>query len=111
MRTRLNWTVVVLPPVVIHATAETGAGLFGLLTDARVQLVDADDEARVAEFIALGEALNVTTGARVGKEELALAKEELRDTVNWFFGSEDEAPVMRPVVMFRLCTGTACKAF
>lgn len=111
MRTRPNWTVVVLPPIVIHANAETGAGLFGLLTDARVQLVDADDEARVAEFIALGEALDVTIGPRVGKKELALAKEELRDAVNWFFGSEDVAPVMRPVVMFRLCTGTACRPF
>ncbi|KAL2842263.1 hypothetical protein BJX68DRAFT_244855 [Aspergillus pseudodeflectus] len=111
MRTRPNWSVVVLPPVVIHANAKTGAGLFGLLTDARVQLVDADDEARVAKFVALGEACNVTIGARVGKKELALAKEELRDAVNWFFGSEDKAPVMRPVVMFRLCTGTECQAF
>ncbi|KAI3391328.1 hypothetical protein diail_7519 [Diaporthe ilicicola] len=46
VRTRSSWTVVILPPVVVHAAAETGAGLFGLLTDARVQLVNADDEAR-----------------------------------------------------------------
>ncbi|KAL3429762.1 hypothetical protein BDV09DRAFT_179783 [Aspergillus tetrazonus] len=110
MRTRPKWIVVVMPPVVIHADAETGAGLFGLLTDARVQLVDADDEARLAEFNGLGEASNVTIGARVGQEELALAKEELREAVNWFFGSEDKAPVMRPAVMFRLCTKTACRA-
>ncbi|KAL4812586.1 hypothetical protein BDW67DRAFT_193582 [Aspergillus spinulosporus] len=111
MRTRPNWIVIVLPPVVIHADAETGAGLFGLLTDARVQIVDADDEARLAEFNALGKTSNITLGGRVGQAELALAKEELRDAVNWFFGSEDEAPVMRPAVMFRLCTGIACRAF
>jgi hypothetical protein len=104
MRTIPSWMVVALPPVVIHADTETGAGFFGLLADARVQLIDADDEARIAEFMALAEAPNVTVGARVGQEELASAKRELQDAVKWFFGSEDEAPVMRPVVMFRLCT-------
>ncbi|KAI9371714.1 hypothetical protein BJX61DRAFT_12343 [Aspergillus egyptiacus] len=104
MRTRPCWRVVILPPVVIHADVETAAGLFGLLGDARVQLVDANDEATIQEIMALGEAPDVTVGAKIGPTELAEAKDELRDDVEWFFGSEDRAPVMRPVVMFRLCT-------
>ncbi|RHZ45753.1 2EXR domain-containing protein [Aspergillus thermomutatus] len=105
MRTKTtSWMVVILPPVVIHADVETSAGLFGLLADARVQLVDADDKARIKEFMALGEAPNATIGARFGQEDLVSAKEALRDAVRAVFGSEDEAPVMRPAVMFRLCT-------
>jgi hypothetical protein len=96
--------VVILPPVAIHADVETSAGVFGLLADARVQLVDADDKSRIDVFMVLGEAPYVTTGAKFGQEDLVSAKEALRDAVKAVFGSEDEAPVIRPAVMFWLCT-------
>ncbi|RLL96201.1 hypothetical protein CFD26_101818 [Aspergillus turcosus] len=105
MRTKPCWTVVILAPVVVHADPEATAGLFGLLADARVQLVDAEDEARINEFMALAEAPDVTIGPSFGQEDLVSAKEELRDAVKAVFGSEESAPTMRPAVMFRLCTG------
>ena len=106
MRTRESWDVVILEPVIIHADAEAAAGPFGLLADARVQLVDADDNQRINTFMALGKMPGVTIGAGFGQEELATGKQELRDAVKAVFGSEDKAPAMRPVVMFRLCTKT-----
>ncbi|KAL1874872.1 hypothetical protein Daus18300_003413 [Diaporthe australafricana] len=108
IRTRPSWTVVILPPVIVHADAETAAGLFGLLADARVQLVDADDDVKIDAFFALSTAPNVTIGAGFGPEDLVSAKEELRDAVEAVFGSVNSAPEMRPAVMFRLCTG-ACQ--
>ncbi|KAJ0107172.1 hypothetical protein J7T55_014702 [Diaporthe amygdali] len=105
LRTNPSWTVIILPPVIVHADAETAAGLFGLLADARVQLVAADDKARIEEFLALDTAPNTTIGAGVGPEDLVSAKLKLRDAIDAVFGSEDSAPVMRPAVMFRLCTG------
>ncbi|KAL4735944.1 hypothetical protein BDV11DRAFT_211602 [Aspergillus similis] len=105
MRSRQSWTVVILPPVIIHANVETTAGLFGLLADVRVQLVGADEESRINEFLALGEASTVSIGSRFKPEEVASTKEELQDAVRAVFGSENSAPAMRPAVMFRLCTG------
>jgi hypothetical protein len=108
MRTKQRWTVVILPPIIVHTNTETAAGLFGLLADARVQIVDADDETSINEFMKLGEASNVTIGPGFAQEDLIRAKKELRGAVESVFGTEDLAPTMRPAVMFRLCTGK-CK--
>lgn len=108
MRTKQRWTVVILPPIIVHTNAETAAGLFGLLADARVQIVDADDETSINEFMKLGEASNVTIGPGFAQEDLIRAKKELRGAVESVFGTEDSAPTTRPAVMFRLCTGK-CK--
>ncbi|OJJ06597.1 hypothetical protein ASPVEDRAFT_45954 [Aspergillus versicolor CBS 583.65] len=106
MRTRESWDVVILEPVIIHAAVEAAAGPFGLLADARVQLVDADDSERINTFMDLEKMPGVTIMPRLGQEDLATGKQELRDAVRAVFGSEDKAPVLRPVVMFRLCTKT-----
>lgn len=104
MRARASWDVVILEPVIIHADVEAAAGPFGLLADARVQLVDADDGEQINAFMALEKMPGVTIGAGFGQEELATGKQELRDAVKAVFGSEDKTPALRPVVMFRLCT-------
>lgn len=104
MRTLPSWTVVVLDPTVIHVDAEAAAGLFGPLADARVQLVDADDQAGIDQFMALGEAPDATIGPRFGQEDLDGGKKALQSAVKVVFG--DSAPVMRPAVMFRLCTNS-----
>ncbi|BCS30627.1 2EXR domain-containing protein [Aspergillus puulaauensis] len=104
MRARASWDVVILEPVIIHADAGAAAGPFGLLADARVQLVDADDGERINTFMALEKMPGVTIGSGFGQEELATGKQELGDAVKAVFGSEDKTPELRPVVMFRLCT-------
>lgn len=104
MRARASWDVVILEPVILHADPGAAAGPFGLLADARVQLVDADDGERINRFMALEEMPGVTIGAGFGQEELATGKQELRDAAKAVFGSEDKTPALRPVVMFRLCT-------
>ncbi|KAL3448436.1 hypothetical protein BJX65DRAFT_274709 [Aspergillus insuetus] len=105
MRKRTSWNVVILPPVVIHAHPRATGGLFGLLADAPVQLVAADDQARMDRFMKLAQAApDVTISPRFAPDELASATEVLRDAVKAVFGSEDNAPAMQPAIMFRLCT-------
>jgi hypothetical protein len=104
MRSRASWKVVVLPPVVVHAGAGAATScLFGLLDDAPVQLVDATDVTRITRFLALADTPDVSIGAGFGLEDLAVAKEELREATRAVFGAEDSAPIMCPTVMFRLC--------
>lgn len=104
MRARASWTVVNLLSITAHVDAESAVGrVFGLLADARVQLLEADDETRLYEFLALGAARNFTMGASFGPQDLLAVKEDQWDAVKAVFGSEDSAPVMCPAIMFRLC--------
>ncbi|KAL4762038.1 2EXR domain-containing protein, partial [Aspergillus foveolatus] len=103
MRTWPCWRVVVLPPMIIHTNVETAAGFFGLLSDARLQLVAADDEAGIDRFLALGGRTDATVTPEF-REQLLVAKKELRDAVKAVFESEERTPIMQPFVMFRLCT-------
>lgn len=104
MRTQTSWTVIILPPVIVHTDTKTAAGLFGLLTDARVQVVDADDEVKIKRFLALTETSHGVVGTEIEEASLRAAKDALRDAVKAIFGSEGSAPTMSPAVMFRLCT-------
>lgn len=104
MRIREIWTVVILDPVMIHADLASVGNQFGLLGDARVQVVDASDEARITELLDLEKKPNVTIGLGFTLPALVEGKQKLRDAVNVIFGSEKDAPVMRPAVLFRLCT-------
>lgn len=101
----LSWSVVVRPPIVVHAagTADYGS-LFGLLGDAPVQLVDIDDERRIDMFLGLGITSGITISPGIEPGQLARAKQELQDVVDALFGSELPAPSLHPVIMFRLCT-------
>ncbi|KAK7698774.1 hypothetical protein SLS64_012255 [Diaporthe eres] len=101
----LSWSVVVRPPIVVHAARAADSGsLFGLLGDAPVQLVDIDDERRINNFLGLGATPGVTISPGIEPGELARAKQELQDVVDMMFGSELPAPSLHPVIMFRLCT-------
>ncbi|KAI0191621.1 hypothetical protein F4808DRAFT_443607 [Astrocystis sublimbata] len=102
LRTRSQWAVVVLPPVVIHADVTATDGLFGLLGDARVQIVE--EEAYMERFLALGLASNVTVHGTFTPEDWKAAKDELEVTAKVVFRSPDLGTALQPSVMFRLCT-------
>ncbi|KAL4804668.1 hypothetical protein BDV18DRAFT_26726 [Aspergillus unguis] len=104
MRMKSSWTVVALDPIVVHSRPEKAGGLFGLLADAPVQLVDLDDKDRIHQYLALGLTSNVPSGPFYGADDLELAKQKIEDAVVKVFGSQDNAPKIRPVLMFRLCT-------
>lgn len=104
--TRSAWTVVILPPVVIHSNTAMAAGPFGLLGDARVQVVE--DEAEMAAILALGEMPNVTINGAFTSEDFFQGKQELHIAASEVFGSRYSEVRVRPAVMFRLCT-SQCK--
>jgi hypothetical protein len=119
MRQVPEWTVVIAGSVVVRTDVETAAasGLFGLLADSRVQIVQADDEARMARFLALGGAPGVTLSLSrfndtdqdsfspsTVQEAVQNSKAWVSEAVTGLFGSEESAPRFHTGVMFRLCT-------
>lgn len=107
---RLPSWVVVMRIFVIHASRRFAAatGLFGLLGDARVQIVNVSEQAKVDAFFDLakgcehkGKATVRQNFQRVSAESL---RQELKDVVIEQFGSLQRAPEMHPAIMFRLCT-------
>ena len=102
--------LVVMRTIVIHLDplAATSTGLFGLLGDAPVQIIDAREEARIEELWCLAETSerellgsNKQDLVRVTADGL---KQELKDTVTWRCKSVDLLQTLRPAIMFRLCT-------
>ncbi|KAK3938837.1 hypothetical protein QBC46DRAFT_389268 [Diplogelasinospora grovesii] len=105
MRQLPVWTVVIEEePVIVKADVQIAAasGLFGLLADSRVQIVEADDEALMDRFLALGDVPGVTLSSTTFKEAAQVAKLFLPETVTAIFGSEENAPRFQVAVMFRL---------
>lgn len=111
-----SW-MVVMRVIVIHADFATaaGTGLFGLLGDAPVQLVDVSDEARVDALWKLAEECEprdlVTVCQSFYRESAKMFHQILRNIVIDNLCSEDEnlrpediLSRLRPVIMFRLCT-------
>ncbi|KAI1758819.1 hypothetical protein GGR53DRAFT_199051 [Hypoxylon sp. FL1150] len=112
LRMRSSWLVVVYV-VVVHMDPEAAAakatGLFGLLCDAPVQIVDLRDEERLNAFKALARASeeDPLIGQHVDDEALEQALGSLDYALTTLFREDPEpgpAPVMYPAVMFRLCT-------
>ncbi|KAI6080360.1 hypothetical protein F4821DRAFT_251681 [Hypoxylon rubiginosum] len=110
LRLRPSWLVVVYVAVV-HMDSEVAAarapGLFGMLCDAPVQIVDLRDEERLNAFNALARATesNPSAGQHVDDESLEQALGSLDYALTTLFKEEQEpAPAMYPAVMFRLCT-------
>ena len=130
---RLPRWVVVIRVVVVHTDFRTSAatGLFGLLGDACIQVVDVSDKPRVNAFFDLGnrsechvvdvsdeetvitpfDLLNVserqshvTDGQDLHRDSVESIKQRLRDVIVKTFGSEESVPPMHPAIMFRLCT-------
>lgn len=104
-----SW-MVVMRVLIVHADFGTAAatGLFGLLGDAPVQVIDVTDEARVNALLDLAERSerNGQVAARQDfhLDSVELMKQTLTDVIVTTFGSEKVVPPMRPAVMFRLCT-------
>ncbi|KAI4869844.1 hypothetical protein F4820DRAFT_405237 [Hypoxylon rubiginosum] len=107
-RLRPSWLVVVYV-VVVHVDPEaaTATGLFGLLGDAPVQIVDLRDEARVKAFndLALANDKELLPGQHLDDESLDQAIASMEYALAELYREEPEpAPAMYPAVMFRLCT-------
>lgn len=104
-----SWTVV-MGVVVVHADFRTAAatGLFGLLGDARVQVIDVSNEAKVNALFDLAEEserkYQVTVGQDFHRDSAESMKQRLTDVIVTTFGSEKIVPPMHPAIMFRLCT-------
>jgi hypothetical protein len=108
MRKLSTWAVV-MRVIVVHADFPTAVatGLFGLLGDARVQLVHIS-HARIHSFFDLAEDgernYPVTVRQNLRRDWVGSAGQELQDVICKAFGSKISMPTMEPVVMFRLCT-------
>ncbi|KAJ5152805.1 uncharacterized protein N7482_009283 [Penicillium canariense] len=103
-----SW-IVVMRVFVVHASRRFGAvsGMFGLLGDAPVQVVDVADQARVTALFDLAEECERKGNAKVRqkfrRETPESLSQELQDVVKRRFRSQ-QAPKMHPALMFRLCT-------
>lgn len=101
--------LVVMRVTVIHSEVAfaTKTGLFGLLGDARVQIIDASEEALVESYMHFAEKCERANAVLVpqdfGREPVAWMEQKLRKVVWREFGSEGLLEIMRPAIMFRLC--------
>jgi hypothetical protein len=101
--------LVVMRFVVVHCDIRTGAesGLFGLLGDARVQVVDVAAADKVQAFLNLAsscqERIHVTVMQDFQMPNVDAMSEKL-DTIVRELGYEDICAAFRPAIMFRLCT-------
>lgn len=107
-----TWTVV-MRVFIIHTDFSTGAdtGLFGLLGDSRVQLIDIFDEARINALYDLAEQCEpygvVTARQQISRDSPQSIQQKLWDAVRHKLRSEKTEkllPRLCPVIMFRLCT-------
>ena len=102
--------LVVLRIIVVHSDFKAAAatGLFGLLGDARVQVIEVSEEARIEAFFDLAEACERKTSVTVRqdfhRESADSMKEKLSKSIVERFRSQKLAEAMRPAIMFRLCT-------
>jgi hypothetical protein len=104
-----NWRVV-MRTVVAHSDPKTAAktGLFGLLGDAPVQIVDWSDSPRIKAYFDFAEKCeqdkSVTISQDFRRELHYSMTGKLRDVIMKQFNSEELAAAMNPAIMFRLCT-------
>jgi hypothetical protein len=101
---------VVMRVIVIHCSIQTAidSGLFGLLGDARVQIVDISDDARNAMYIQLAKTSESKNHVRIHQdfdlESAAAIRQTLRAIVMEEFHSAELAAAIQPAIMYRLCT-------
>ena len=101
---------VVMCCIVIHSDFKSAAltGLFGLLGDARVQVVDAAEKKRVETFMDWAERNerqhNAKPHQRFNRAPLEILNGVLKRQLLRQYASEELLGIMRPAYMFRLCT-------
>ena len=104
---RKIFTVMVMEPIFVQGDISSflRTSLFGLLGDAPVQLVYADDHVRLNAFMELERVEGVRLSSDAGEKRLMDGLKNLSETVTVVFGSDDEehAPRLIPAVMFRYC--------
>lgn len=99
-----SWTVVVSQPIFVFAQAEDIAGLFGLLNDAPIQLVDTHDQDRLWTYLALGNMKGVTVSETISLDDIQQAFGRIEKEMQWLFRCEQSMPAYRVALMFRLYT-------
>lgn len=104
-----EWRVV-MKVIVVHSDLKSVVemGLFGLFGDARVQVIDVSEQNRVEEYFSLAEMCERKGSIKVrqdfSRESADSMKQQLRAVVMEQFRCEELAELMRPAIMFRLCT-------
>ena len=107
---QLPQCLVVVDLFMVHADFASAAstGLFGLLGDALVQVIDAADEKRIDTLFALAEESEriypVTARQNFRRESLGTVTQRLKDKLRKNYRAEDLVQSMRPAYMFCLCT-------
>lgn len=113
---RVEHWLVILRVVILHSEDRAAAqtGLFGLLGDARVQVVPVSEQRRLSALFDLAERLDVqlevTHPQNLERYSVEKYREGLAHSVRYGLETDDEQIVsnflkrMQPAVMFRLCT-------
>ena len=103
-----SW-LVVMRIIVVHCDHKTAAmtGLFGLLGDAWVHVVDVAEEPKVNAFFDFAEKCEtgeISKRQDFSRTTIASMEQQLRGAVIKRYRSEELAERVRPAYMFRLCT-------
>lgn len=107
---RLSCWRIVMRIMVVHTafTEAAATGLFGLLGDALVQIVDVDDAARIDAYYDFAEACEsrhpVTISQDFRRESAQSWRTRLRFALMREYHSERLVASCTPAIMFRLCT-------
>jgi hypothetical protein len=105
---RRKW-LVVMRTVIVHAPRIVRAtGLFGILGDAPIQIVDIRDQAKIHALFDLAEACENESSRLYPSQSFYRSSVEemecyLRDIVSSSLGPAEMSCELRPVVMFRWC--------
>lgn len=96
--------------VVVYINLKSAAitSLLGLFGDALVQVMPAVDKARVRRFYDMVKECErrypVLAKQNLNRDSSEIIRQHLNRVVIQKFGSEQVAAIMRPAIMFRLCT-------
>ncbi|KAJ5875583.1 uncharacterized protein N7473_012930 [Penicillium subrubescens] len=109
---KLQNGVIVMRIIVVHTTFENAVktGLFGLLGDACIQLVDISDETRLNAFFDFAEKCEsepngyITRRQDFHRETPESVKKLLNDRLTYTFNAQAARTLLlRPAIMFRFC--------
>lgn len=110
---RLPEWMVVMRVVVVHAEFKTAAmtGLLRLLGDAPVRIVDMGDEDKIEALFCLAETCQSQTAVSIGQDfsrespdSIRTWERRLKRVLKSHFRLEKITAIVRPAIMFRLCT-------